>query len=733
MGLRDYMDLLRRRRAVAIQAFVIVLAIGIVVTLLSKPIYQTRAKLVVPVSGPSLNLNDNANPFAMVLQGFAPDTLPTQIQSLQSAPFIQRAMERAKIITHPGVIPPTVHVEPAENGSNVILITVEGGNANEVANLANAILDLHKEDTTGHTTEGLKTTIDLVSKSQVAAKQDLDRAENRLLAFNREHRLVQLQAEQKARAEEYADLEAAVREAEGNVTTTQAELNSLQAELDRQPRDFEEESTKPNPKKDKLQDVLDQKEIELQEAQRLYKPTHRIVTDLQQACNDLRAKLAATPDELKVKTHKPNEERTTLQSNIAELRAKLHGYQARLNASRGRFEARRSIVDEIAPFELEAARLSREKDTAQAAYLSLTNQLRDLNLRLAANTNMIGTRKLERAGVPREPIAPRKATNIALTVLLALAVACGFAFLQEYLDDRVNSPEDLERVSALPTLGHVPLMASGDSRLLYALPGNSHVAESYRALRSSIGFASVDAPLRRLQVTSASKGEGKTITSVNLAISMAMDGKRVILVDADLRRPTVHRVLGRENSPGLTEALLGLRTIDEVIQPTDIENLRVVCSGPIPPNPAELLGTRAFDELIEQLDERADIVIFDTPPCMPVTDPLIVAARMDGVVLVLHVSRTKKAMVKHVQELLARARARVVGVVFNQVETSRGGYYYYNYYNYGDGYYSNAAGRGERRRRNADSGQSLDSGADVAVAAGHVDERRANGSEKDAS
>jgi capsular exopolysaccharide synthesis family protein len=213
-------------------------------------------------------------------------------------------------------------------------------------------------------------------------------------------------------------------------------------------------------------------------------------------------------------------------------------------------------------------------------------------------------------------------------------------------------------------------------------------------------------------VTSASKGEGKSTTSVNLATAMAMDGKKVILVDADMRRPSVHRLLNVPSAPGLSEVLAGMKSIDEVIQDTEVENLRVVTAGPVPPNPAELLGSRAFDSVIEQLEERADLVIFDTPPCMPVTDPVIVAARMDGVVLVLFAGQTRKAAIKYAVEMLGRARARILGCVFNRVQTSKSGYYYHYYYYYGDGYYSDTndrggSRRGGKRRKELSSGKSV--------------------------
>lgn len=700
MGLRDYMDILRRRKAAAIQVFVLVMAIGVVVTLLSKPIYSTRGKLVIPRAAQQITMQNGQDPFTRVMN--QPDDLPTQIQTLQSAQFLQDAIKEARIRPRPGVMFPDPRVEQVEGGGNVIQVSAEGGDPKEIAALVNAMLDLHIAKSKTDNTTGLKNNVEMVLGEKERAEKALADAENKLIIFNKQHRVAQATAEQKAKVEEYVDLQSTVTAAESDVTSTQAELASLQTALQQTPMEFLDKSSKPNTRKEKLQERLADLEQQRDELLQQYLPTSRQVKSVLELITNLKAKIDSEPDEVEIRTHRPNPDRAQLQSEVATQRAKLRGQVARLNAARARFNARRDIVDQLGPFEIEQARLNRERDMKQAAYTSLSQQYDNLRIRLNAEQNFTGARVLEYARVPGAPIAPKKATNIMLSFFLALAAACGMAFLQEYLDDRVNSPDDLERIAALPTLGHVPLMGPDQPRLVHSLPANSHVAESYRALRSSIGFASIDEPLRRLQVTSASKGEGKTVTSVNLATAMAMDGKKVILVDADLRRPTIHRVLNLPNSPGLTEVLLGLKSVDEAIQPTDIENLRVVCSGPIPPNPAELLGTRAFDHVIEQLEERADLVIFDTPPCMPVTDPLIVASRMDGVVLVLHVGKTKKGMIKHVQEMLSRARARVVGVVFNQVEHNKGGYYYYHYYYYyGDGYYSEAARRGDRHRRSS--------------------------------
>ena len=242
----------------------------------------------------------------------------------------------------------------------------------------------------------------------------------------------------------------------------------------------------------------------------------------------------------------------------------------------------------------------------------MADRLRDLEIR--AGARMRTARALERASVPGSPLPSSKTKNMVMAALLALLLATSTVFLQEFLDDRVNAPEELERVTPLRTLARVPLMPPDQPRLMAALPTNSVTAESYRVLRASVGFAALDAPIRRLQITSASPGEGKSTTAVNLATALARDGKRVILLDADLRSPSLHRMLPVERSPGLAEVLVGMKSVEEALRPTEIGEPVAHALGGDPPNPAELLGSPRFTQILEQLDTQADILIIDTPP-----------------------------------------------------------------------------------------------------------------------
>ncbi len=699
LNLRDYLSILRKRRMLFAQVFAVVFVVCVVVTFLSKPVYQTSAKVLVQAGSTSVNLVDASNPIATMLQAAQPESVSTQLQRLQSSEFLSMATKNAALPPRPGVMSPSIRVEAIEN-TNVIRVTGEGGHPEDTARLVNAVAVAHVKWMNGDPAGQLRDTTEFVRRQKDKAARALADAERRLLQFRKEHRLIQLEADQQAQAREYVALQARVDEAGSNITTTRAQLQELQRRLDQEPLEIIQETRRENPRLAKLQERRDDLKLDRADLLREFKPTSPQVRGIDTQIEALEAQIQSMPAELTVRNHLPNERRGPLQSKLAELEAVLRGHQAEFNAARARFQARKGLVDNLGPWEVQQSRLQHDRDAFQEAYTMLSNRLRDLEIRANARVKMADI--LEFAAAPGAPVRPNKTTNIIFSLVLALCLAAGLAFLQEYLDDRINSPEESERVTTLPSLGQVPMLESGQPQLVAELPGNGRVVESFRALRSSISFAGVDTPLRRILITSAAPGEGKTVTASNLAQAMAMDGKHVILVDADMRRPTIARVLDVAPSPGLAEVLVGQSTIDDVLQHTTTENLRVVSSGAIPPNPSELLGSRSFEQVLEQLEARCDVVLIDSPPCLPVTDPLIIARRADGVVLVVQVGRTKKAELRQMERLLTQAHARIIGVVFNRVSNRHGRqrYYgsYYYYYETGGGSSRNGSnGSGGRR------------------------------------
>ena len=288
---------------------------------------------------------------------------------------------------------------------------------------------------------------------------------------------------------------------------------------------------------------------------------------------------------------------------------------------------------------------------------------------------------------PREPSSPRVLLSTLLAALVGLLIALGIAYTLEYLDDTVKSSEDVEAATGLATLGTVIKM-KGDGgrseiyRLATLLYPRGPAAEAYRTLRTNLEFAAVDEPVRTLLVTSSIPGEGKTTTASNLAVAFAQAGRRVILLDADLRKPGVHKVFDLPNAAGLTSLL---RTddvaIDDVVQATEEERLQVITTGLLPPNPAELLGSNRMKTILERLVAAADLVIVDSPPLQAVTDAAILSAITDGTLLVIDAERTRRGAAGHGREALAKADARVLGVALNRISARAGSnYVYYDYY-----------------------------------------------------
>ena len=327
----------------------------------------------------------------------------------------------------------------------------------------------------------------------------------------------------------------------------------------------------------------------------------------------------------------------------------------------------------------------------------LTNNLTQIRLAEANAASSVSV--AQEAQVPAGPIRPRTLTNTALAAVVGALLGVGIAFLIEYLDDTIKTPEDVEQVAQSSTLGVIARIDGSDAaqKLVTALSPRSPISEAYRALRTNIQFSSVDKPLRSVLVTSGNPTEGKSTTAANLAVVLAQAGKKVVVVDSDLRRPMLHKFFGVTNSRGLTTALLdGVVPVETHLQATEVENLKVLPSGPLPPNPAELLGSQRMAQILEELKQQADVVVLDSPPMLAVTDAMLLSQNVDGTLIVVDAGSTRRAFLGRASELLRTANTRFLGVVLNRISLSRSGYYSYayQYYYSKDGERRKPSGRG---------------------------------------
>jgi polysaccharide biosynthesis transport protein len=329
---------------------------------------------------------------------------------------------------------------------------------------------------------------------------------------------------------------------------------------------------------------------------------------------------------------------------------------------------------------------------------TLIQRKNELDLAEAQSSNVIIQTP---ARTPRAPVGPPRVRNIMLAFLLSLGAGIGLAFLLDYLDDTLKSIEDVDRHIHLPTLALIPAPREarrlsfgrsapapvpGDSSTALALieEVRSPVAEAYRHLRTSLLLSSAGQPPKTVLVTSSQPSEGKTTTAVNTAMMLAQTGAEVLILDCDLRRPRVHTHFHLPNTRGVTNYLSGEAQVSELIQPYDRQpNLKVITSGPVPPNAAELLGSEEMRRLLHLLGEHFTHIIIDSPPAISFTDASILSTMVDGVMLVVHGGRSSRAVVRRAKQQLLDVGAHLFGVVLNNVKLEANDYYY------GYGYYSN--------------------------------------------
>ena len=290
---------------------------------------------------------------------------------------------------------------------------------------------------------------------------------------------------------------------------------------------------------------------------------------------------------------------------------------------------------------------------------------------------------VEPASVNPYPISPNVRMNVLLAGVIGLVLAIGGGVLIEYLDDTVKTSEDVNRITGLATIGTIARIEGEDypTKLVTAIKPLSPTAEAFRVLRTNLQFSSVDHPPKSVMLTSPGPSEGKSIILANLAVAVAQSGLKVVLVDTDLRRPVQHKIFGLPNRHGLSDAIVSPeKDLRQHLLKTQIENLWLLPSGSLPPNPAELLASARMKELIATLAKDADLVLFDSPPTLVVTDAAILGVRVDGVVLVNDGGSTRSNDARRAVEELKRVRANLLGVVLNRMSGRGSGYYYAYYY-----------------------------------------------------
>jgi capsular exopolysaccharide synthesis family protein len=380
-----------------------------------------------------------------------------------------------------------------------------------------------------------------------------------------------------------------------------------------------------------------------------------------------------------------NPVRTNLLQEYNTLQVEITALNARAAALKGIIKDLSVGVQNLPVKNLEFNRLMRTKTTLEGIYNLLKQRFHEAKI----NKEMVSASVVQhtRANPPAVPVSKNAPRQLLIFLLVGLLVGYLISWLIDYLDNTIKLPYEMEKLLGIPLLGIIPELES--QHTLLTPDAKAPFMEPYRALRTAIKYANIHGHRKSFIISSAIQGDGKTTKASNLAIVFSFDHKKVLLIDADLRRPTIHKLFNLPTTPGLTEYLTGQASWEQVVYPTQYENLSVVPAGNRPPNPTEILGSPGIDTLLELNRGQYDLILIDTPAIMPVSDALILASKVDATILVARFQRTPINAAQQTLLQLKKANTRILGGIYNGFNNRRGywRYYYYGYYRY---YYGNS-------------------------------------------
>lgn len=504
-------------------------------------------------------------------------------------------------------------------------------------------------------------------------KAKVERADETLQAYGSKHGIISLEEKENITMQRLTELNEALAKAESERMAKEALYKQTQE------RNFD---SLPSILENKLIQDLKQSLIQL-EAQYMklsenYKPDYPEMKRLRNQMEAIQKRL-----------------NTEMSIIITAIKTEYESGLRKESLLRAAFEEQKKRAMEMKQKSIQYNILKRESDTNKELYKGLLQRMKEAGI--SAGIPASNIQVVDQAEPPTVPYRPNKQLNLLLAAVVGLFLGVGLAFFFEYLDNTVKTPDDVEELVRLPSFGMVPeisrekhnLLGSGKSYpvelVTYGHP-KSMLSEAYRNIRTSILLSFSEKPPKTMIISSPNPAEGKTTTVVNTAIALSQTGAQVLIIDADMRKPRIHKIFASENGKGLSNFLSGNSQLESIIKISKIPNLCYIPSGPIPPNPSELLGSSLFKKMIQSLGERFNHMIIDSPPVLGFADSTILSTIVDGVILVVVGGKTPKETLQRAKDLLLQVDARILGVVINRVDIRRsdyGSYYYRHQYYYG--------------------------------------------------
>jgi succinoglycan biosynthesis transport protein ExoP len=709
--LMDYVRVVYKRRWVAIPVLLAVFTIGVINSYRTTPLYRASTQLLIEKDSPKVG--DLSTIFQQQDGWYNDDFYQTQYKILQSRTLARRTAATMKLDQHPavregvrevrtpwtvggavrgawglatslvgggsngpgeparaaqkdpdpymqyaGMVLGSLGITPVRN-SRLVDISMTATNPQLAADLANAHARAYIEQNLEYRFSASKDATDWLEAQLAEQRKKVEASESDLQRYKEQHDAVAVEDRQNIVVQRLSDLNGAATKAK----TTRIEKEALYNQL---------RSIQNNNALDSFPAVLaneyiqrlkgDLGDLQRQQAQLAdkYGDRHPEMVKVRSAIQSAEAKLQIEIDKI-----------------VLSVKSEFDTAAAQERTLVGALEGGKSEALSLNRKGIEFSVLKRETESNRQVYEALLQRTKETGI--SGELKASNIRVVDSAEVPGGPFLPRRERDLTMAALSGAVLALGLVFLFEYLDNRIKSPQELRAQLNVPFLGMVPSVDVSSGTLLHdGVPPN--FAEAIRGVRTNVLFSSADEGVRVVVVTSAGPGEGKSLFSSNLSVSLAQAGQRVLHVDADMRRPRVHAIFDMAQEPGLSNLLVGDCKPSEAIRKTSVLNLCVLPAGMIPPNPAELLGSKRCEEFFATLAQNFDWVILDSPPVLAVADASILANTATGVVFVVGADQTSRQAARAALEQLQAVQAHVIGAVLNRVDLEKNPYYYSAYY-----------------------------------------------------
>jgi capsular exopolysaccharide synthesis family protein len=677
INLRHYWHVILERRWLVFTALFSVFALCLIYLFNAQRIFQASARMQIDRESDNvLNIKD-----VFAVDGREQDYLQTQYKNLQSRSLIQSIVAKLKLDKDQRYARSTDAVRAVAQDitiapirlSRLVDVKVEHPDSVQAAAIANALVETFIQQ---NLDQKMSKSLEALRWLKVEAdtlERDVGQKDLALQAYRVEKKMVSLEESQnivlQALKQAQADLDKARSEA--------ASAQKLDEEVERLLKAGTSINAIPqvanNPLIQDMRKSLAEKEALLANLLKRYKDKYPDVIRV-------REEIASLKDSIQKESQKVRE----------AIRAEAELARAKETTMASELKKKEQESFDLSQLRIQYDVLSRQADQSKLLYNVVLQRMKETDL--TSKDKAQNMRVVDKAVVPMNPVKPRVVLTLFLGIIGGLGVAIGLAFFVNYLDDSIKSQDDIETYLRLPFLGYIPNIKT-DSLLERDLQAHlrpqSNAAEGFRTLRAAVALSPRSDKYRVLTVTSTIPSEGKSLVASNLAIVMAQTGLKTLLVDADLRRPSVHKVFRLQSPIGLSSYLMEkVKSVDEFIHTTEVPNLDVVCCGAVPSSPSELAGSKRMKQFLEEIRSRYDRVIFDCPPVSAVSDPLLIASLSDGAVFVAKFNKIRRDHARKTVQRIQDAGIHILGVVLNDIDFEGKDSYYYSYYYYQNRYYS---------------------------------------------